>query len=419
MKHDPADLAFHLGNMHVYRNGVLAGSNKGSGIAPVYRSNLWIARSAWGNDQYANMDLANFHTWGRALAPDEVAYDMCHQRDQTQCLGLMLDLQVVDYSLKDVSHNGWGLSYSGAYFANSLVRQRLPGQRAFKFDGSNDLVQMQSREIGGAFGLCVWVNIADLRNWGRIIDFGNGPGADNILLSNLATSPSLNFEVYRGDQTRALRITNFFSPAISNTAFTHICVGVDDAGVMRAWRDGVLMGQSTGWTPRSLVRTYHYVGKSNWAGDALFSGYMSDLKIFSHGLDQSTVEATMCRGQATIDCIGLMGRWTFDQRTTTDVSGSGWHGNMIFRNQDAASLFTPRGPKGYALSLTGKDTYMTMTSRPMGGPMSFCFWTNHYSFPAYSRVFDFGCGNGGKKMMRRTARNALKKSPTSVKHHFI
>jgi hypothetical protein len=75
-------------------------------LQPKQRSNMWIARSPWPADAYASVDLANVHAWGRELTPEEVAYDMCHDRREGECLGLLLHLSVDNFAVVDKSHNG-------------------------------------------------------------------------------------------------------------------------------------------------------------------------------------------------------------------------------------------------------------------------------------------------------------------------
>lgn len=69
---------------------------------------------------------------------------------------------------------------------------------------------------------------------------------------------------------------------------------------------------------------------------------MSELKIYSSALTQEMVEQDMCLGRPTWDCRGLVGKYTFDDRTVSDHSGSGWHGRLFIDAQDTSTLFTRR-----------------------------------------------------------------------------
>lgn len=80
---------------------------------------------------------------------------------------------------------------------------------------------------------------------------------------------------------------------------------------------------------------------------------MSELKVYSDALTQDVVEADMCLGRPSWDCRGLVGKYTFDDRTTSDHSGAAWHGRLYLDEQDTGTLFTKR--KGeQALRFTGQ-----------------------------------------------------------------
>lgn len=74
----------------------------------------------------------------------------------------------------------------------------------------------------------------------------------------------------------------------------------------------------------------------------LFQGYLSELKIYSNDLTQELVEEDMCNGQPSWDCRGLIGKYTFDDHTTSDHSGAAWHGRLYIDEQDSSTLFTKR-----------------------------------------------------------------------------
>ena len=103
---DPPFLLSVAGRVRIYRNGVLDLETTVQTVAPKRRANLWIGRSPYANDAYAAVDLANMHAWGRELTPEEVVYDMCHERRAGECLGLVLHLSVENFAVVDKSHNG-------------------------------------------------------------------------------------------------------------------------------------------------------------------------------------------------------------------------------------------------------------------------------------------------------------------------
>lgn len=56
------------------------------------------------------------------------------------------------------------------------------GHITYYFDGSAWL--KSTTNFGGAFSVSFWGYWHETQSWSRIIDFGNGPNSDNLLLAN-------------------------------------------------------------------------------------------------------------------------------------------------------------------------------------------------------------------------------------------
>ena len=54
---------------------------------------------------------------------------------------------------------------------------------------------------------------------------------------------------------------------------------------------------------------------------------LDDIRFYNYAMTTANVEELLCRGRPKVDCIGLLGHWTFEQ-DTMDVSGAGWHGSL-------------------------------------------------------------------------------------------
>lgn len=138
------------------------------------------------------------------------------------------------------------------------------------------------------FTITVWVHPQTVGYWSRIIDFGNGQGLDNIVLSFCQTTPlpvltSVN-PSFQISSTKSLTLNSWqFLAAtfIGSNIFIYI--------------DGIQVGSGSiaYHILPSKIRTSNYIGKSNWAGDGFSSSYIDDLRFYSISLTQSQINALM------------------------------------------------------------------------------------------------------------------------------
>jgi hypothetical protein len=77
------------------------------------------------------------------------------------------------------------------------------GQITYYFDGASWL--STESNFGGIFSVSFWAYWNELTSWSRIIDFGNGPGNNNLLIANEGGSNNLFFRSGRGNQVRDIR----------------------------------------------------------------------------------------------------------------------------------------------------------------------------------------------------------------------
>jgi hypothetical protein len=218
---------------------------------------------------------------------------------------------------------------------------------------------------------------------------------------------------------------------------------------MKLYRNGVLRGTGAGRILPAVARARMYLGESSWnpSGDQNFHGEMDDLRFYNYELPASGVQQLLCQGRAAVDCIDLIGHYTFEMHTR-DVSGSGWHARVDEANQDASLFSSAAGtPQGeYALHLDGRGepgaglpdfrsfswacagereagrasvvcvvccvlcvavkrldvrdaarwrwiagTHLELPARVLEGAFSACFFVKFVTFTAWARIFDFGC----------------------------
>ncbi len=169
-----------------------------------------------------------------------------------------------------------------------------------------------------------WVYLRSYQNWSRVLDFGNGPANDNVLLAaTVGTSGQPNFTVFRGGVGQG--ITS--SKQIPLRRWTHLAGTVrDNVGIL--YMDGVEVARGTMHNPRNVQRSINLLGRSNWGdGDRYLDGVLDEVRIWSRALNPSELWDQAFPPLATAS-DGLVGYWTFDSglRIESNLSTSGSRG---------------------------------------------------------------------------------------------
>ncbi len=180
----------------------------------------------------------------------------------------------------DHSGDNQPLTLSGSA---SWGTSRAGSGTAFEMDGTSGSGEISGLQTGGEMTISTWVRYDSFsQSWSRIIDFGDGAGSENILLAHIGTTSDLGFHVIdSGGTTHALNISNFFTAG----EWVHITATVDSAGLMTVYKDGVEAGSLQGVVPTDKVRTFNYVGRSNWSTDGFLDGAIDDLIILNESVD--------------------------------------------------------------------------------------------------------------------------------------
>ena len=151
---------------------------------------------------------------------------------------------------------------------------------------------------GNSFTIQSWVYTSAVRNWNRIIDFGNGAGSNNILLSNtygMTGKPGIYIEgtefaaTYPGSNTVLLNAWHQIC-----ATFTRNTSGNTNQGIARIYIDGQQYGSGTTSIPVNITRTLCYIGKSNWGNPPdpnmtggigaiqIYNGYLNDAEMLAN-----------------------------------------------------------------------------------------------------------------------------------------
>jgi hypothetical protein len=198
-----------------------------------------------------------------------------------------------------------------------LAPARTLTQTYLAFDGANDYVALPAMnpDYSAGFSLEAWVYYDDFLWWSRIVDFGNGPGTDNIVLSNPAATNSLEFAVFHNGDKSALRAVGVLEAG----TWMHLAATLDPLGYAVLYKNGEQVASGQMQLPATLTRTHNYIGRSNWLLDSYFGGSMREVRLWNLARDQAHIQADMHRSLSGAE-PGLVGYWPLDEGTGVAVS---------------------------------------------------------------------------------------------------
>ena len=135
----------------------------------------------------------------------------------------------------------------------------MDGKYASVTEGKSNFVNL----TGGAT-VFSRANFGTAQNYERIIDFGNGSPADNILFYREGTDDTLGLAVYNGSGGSSHRI----SSGVINSEWRSYAGTVAINGASSIYRNGSSIGTATINTPTNATRSNLYIGESNWGNDS-------------------------------------------------------------------------------------------------------------------------------------------------------
>jgi hypothetical protein len=266
-------------------------------------------------------------------------------------------------NLRDLSGNGYDATFyrTGFWPAEETSRGKYLG-----FDGNGGYLDLANNLSGVSWSSGVSISFyanfgGGANNFERIIDFGNGAEADNIVVGRHGTSTSIFAEIFESN-VGGQCVSD--SGAISNATWDFWTVTFDGSNCKIYKNNSLIKTMPNSKKPRSgVIRNNAFIGKSNWA-DAAFEGGISDLAIYNRILSSSEMIQNY---NASTDY------------TAPTVAGGA---NATNENQDMATLITST-EFGSTFSIIGGSDGDTFTINS-GGYVYF------RSNPNYELPTDFG-----------------------------
>ncbi|MBN1811066.1 MAG: hypothetical protein JXA14_04445 [Anaerolineae bacterium] len=228
--------------------------------------------------------------------PAELTFNIVDGTVPGAVLFMHLDESVGATTFQDASGNNHHGSCTGASCPIAGVSGKL-GQ-ALSFDGADDYVLVSPFTVGGAVSVEAWVYSRNVyAYYARVIDFGNGPSSDNIILGWEGSSGRMDWEASRDFADSGFTTDEVFP----QDQWVHIVAVNDGNGTGHIYWNGVLKKSGSIYAPREVSRNMQYIARSNWGIDAYFDGLIDELAFYDRALSAEEVEALYLRSQGAGD----------------------------------------------------------------------------------------------------------------------
>jgi hypothetical protein len=138
------------------------------------------------------------------------------------------------------------------------------------------------------FTISAWVYPSNVGLNSRIIDFGNGRTANNIILSLSSGNLKPYFQIFSRSN---LVFTATSSKPLTENRWQFLTATLNGTNAT-VYLNGTLVAESNtqNYTrPFNLSRSNCYVGKSNWPSDRYSSSYLDDLRFYNKSLTQEEI----------------------------------------------------------------------------------------------------------------------------------
>ena len=181
--------------------------------------------------------------------------------------------------------------YNGSNYAFTLDRNNV-ANRAISLTSGYLQAPSSVYFTGGDYTVMAWVYPRQFTYNARLIDFGNGQEADNLVFSFTSGSSGKPYNCLVKGNTWPLQL--YSVQALQLNQWNHVAFifssSTKNASIYL--NGSSIANKTSSEIPNNVVRSSNYIGKSNWA-EANANAIFDELKIFSIALTQSQIRFEM------------------------------------------------------------------------------------------------------------------------------
>lgn len=155
------------------------------------------------------------------------------------------------------------------------------------------------------------------QNWSRLFDFGNGEPGLNIWAGMEGLNKRLIFESYIDSNNS--KVVSGIMPLNEWTRTAFVYNHLKNTGYI--YVNGVLKQSGALAIKLNEVRNNNYFGKSNWAVDDLFKGYLKDIRIWDRALNEKQINENLNK-ELSGNELGLIAYYKVDEGVANKLFNS-------------------------------------------------------------------------------------------------
>jgi hypothetical protein len=209
---------------------------------------------------------------------------------------------------------------------------------SLNFDGTDDHVTLPNVTNGlTSFTFESWVFPTATSDWQRIFDFGNGSSVNMFLTTSNVLTKCPRFALTNSGGNGEQMVTS--NTALTQNNWNHVAVTLDAIRQEgKIYLNGVLSGTATiTINPSTLgALTNHYIGRSNYAGDAYFKGSLDNVTIWNNVRTNDEIKTDMTTPVTGTE-TGLVVNYDFNQGIPAGANAAI---NSVIETKNAANNVT-------------------------------------------------------------------------------
>ncbi|MGI8683605.1 MAG: LamG-like jellyroll fold domain-containing protein [Acidimicrobiales bacterium] len=240
-------------------------------------------------------------------------------------------------------------TYVGGVTRGAAGALAADGDTAATFNGVDGHVVLPPgmTDFSGGLTMEAWVKPTGNGSYERIFDFGNGAGAENILLYRSSTSNDLGLYVHQYGVGTALIAPG----ALVANVWQHLAATISSSGQATIYRNGAVVTQGPVPVPQVVNRSNNYIGRSNWTGDAYFAGQIDEAAVYTSALGPARIAEHAAAAARTTSTATSPAIAAGTHRIRVDYQELVGNASLLLTSSDPAMTLAPR----YGLATSGVD----------------------------------------------------------------